>query len=88
MVLDSTRDDEPDVSVSVTFSPEGARRFEDLTREWTMRRTAIVLDDEINSAPIIKTAITGGRMSLSLGQGDLGQKIAEAKQLARGLRGR
>jgi preprotein translocase subunit SecY len=88
-VVDSpTVDGDPDVAVSVVFSPGAARRFEDFTRQWTMHRAAIVIDDEIKSAPIIKSAISGGRIMLSPGQGDLAKKKAEAKRLARGLKGR
>jgi preprotein translocase subunit SecY len=84
----STQDGEPDVAVSVTFSPEGARRFEDVTREWTNRRLAIVIDDEIVSAPVIKTVIRGGRVTITMGAGDFDVKLAEAKRLERGLRRR
>ena len=37
--------------VGVTFSPAGADRFEEITGANIQRRFAIILDDEINSAP-------------------------------------
>jgi preprotein translocase subunit SecD len=77
-----------DVYVSVTFSSAGAQRFEDVTREWTQRRLAIVVDGVINSAPVVKTAIGGGRTSITMGAGDPTKRAEEAKLLAARLRGR
>jgi hypothetical protein len=80
--------DRPPAYVLVTLSPQGARRFEDCTREWTQRRLAILIDGEINSAPVVKTAIKGGRLSITMGAGDPGKQLSEAKDLAQSLRGR
>jgi hypothetical protein len=68
-------------SVSLTFSPAAAKRFEDMTREWTGRRIAIVVNDEVRSAPIVRTAITGGHVSISMGAGDREKQLAEAREL-------
>ncbi len=53
--------------VALEFDREGARVFEDLTAENVQRRMAIVLDDTVNSAPVIQERIGGGRASITLG---------------------
>lgn len=80
--------DSEDVYVTVTLSEDGGKRFEDVTREWTQRRIAILVDDEINSAPVVKTTIHGGRVSITMGAGDPEKKFAEATALSVRLRGR
>ena len=66
--------------VGVTFSPAGADRFEEITGANIQRRFAIILDDEINSAPVIRSKI-GSRASITLGAGDPEQQLAQAKEL-------
>ncbi|MGE0409426.1 MAG: protein translocase subunit SecD [Amphiplicatus sp.] len=46
--------------INFAFDSRGARRFADYTREHVGELFAIVLDNEIISAPRIQTAITGG----------------------------
>ncbi|GJE55295.1 MULTISPECIES: protein translocase subunit SecD [Methylobacterium] len=46
--------------VSFKFNLRGAQRFGQATSENVGRRMAIVLDNEVVSAPVIRTAITGG----------------------------
>jgi preprotein translocase subunit SecD len=46
--------------VSFRFNKIGAKKFGDATRENVGKRFAIVLDNEIISAPVIQTPITGG----------------------------
>ena len=46
--------------VRFTFDSVGARRFADATRENVGKPFAIVLDNKVISAPVIKEAITGG----------------------------
>ena len=77
-----------DVYVAVTLSGEGGQRFEDLTREWVQRRIAILVDDEVNSAPVVKSVISGGHLSITMGAGDPDKKYEEARVLAARLRGR
>ena len=67
--------------VALEFTPEGAKKFADLTRNNIGRRLAIVLDGTIYSAPNIKTAITDGRAVIT-GINDLD----EATQIALVLR--
>ncbi len=54
-----------DPYVSITFNGEGARLFEKVTGENVNRRLAIVLDDNVYSAPNINEKISGGRAQIS-----------------------
>ena len=47
--------------VSLTFAPEGAKKFEEVTRQNIGKRLAIVLDGRVYTAPVIRQAITGGQ---------------------------
>lgn len=47
--------------VALSFNPDGARVFERVTSENVGRRLAIVLDGKVNSAPVIRDAISGGK---------------------------
>ncbi len=51
--------------VNFTFNSVGARRFADVTRANVNRRFAIVLDNQVISAPVIREPITGGRGQIS-----------------------
>ncbi|MBN9562516.1 MAG: protein translocase subunit SecD [Alphaproteobacteria bacterium] len=51
--------------VNFTFNSVGARRFADITRANVNRRFAIVLDNQVISAPVIREPITGGRGQIS-----------------------
>ena len=51
--------------VNFTFNSVGARRFADVTRANVNHRFAIVLDNQIISAPVIREPITGGRGQIS-----------------------
>jgi len=51
--------------VNFTFNSVGARRFADVTRANVSHRFAIVLDDKVISAPVIREPITGGRGQIS-----------------------
>jgi preprotein translocase subunit SecD len=72
--------------VAVTFSPTGADRFEEVTGANVQRRFAIILDDVIDSAPVIKTKIAGGHASITLGVGDPEQQLKNARKLELVLR--
>ena len=50
--------------VSIEFDREGARRFERITAENVGQRLAIVLDNTVYSAPVIRERIAGGRRRL------------------------
>jgi preprotein translocase subunit SecD len=51
--------------VNFTFNAVGARRFADITRTNVGRRFAIVLDNKVISAPVIREPILGGRGQIS-----------------------
>jgi len=68
-------------SVELVLSSSGARLFERITAENVNRRLAIVLDNRVYSAPVIKERIGGGRASIT-GSFD----IKEARDLALVLR--
>ena len=72
--------------VSLTFSPAGADRFEEVTGANVQRRFAIMLDETIDSAPVIKTKIGGGRASITLGAGDPEAQLKNARKLELVLR--
>jgi preprotein translocase subunit SecD len=72
--------------VSLTFSPAGADRFEEITGANINRRFAIILDDTIDSAPVIRSKIGGGRAQITMGAGDSEKQLHDANQLERLLR--
>jgi len=51
--------------ISLEFDAEGTREFARLTQEYVGRPFAIVLDGKVQSAPVIREAITGGRCSIT-----------------------
>jgi protein-export membrane protein SecD len=57
----STTDQNGQPAVSFTFDSLGAKRFADATRDNVGRLFAIVLDDDVISAPVIREPILGGR---------------------------
>jgi preprotein translocase subunit SecD len=51
--------------VSIEFDREGAQRFERITSENVGKRLAIVLDDTVYSAPVIRERISGGQAQIT-----------------------
>ena len=72
----------PRPSVSLDFSPAGTKIFADLTTRSVGKRLAIVLEDIVDSAPVIQTPITGGSAQITMGQGSRQEMIKNANQLA------
>jgi preprotein translocase subunit SecD len=69
--------------VQVTFNKTGADLFGKLTKENVKRRMAIVLDDTVDSSPVIQTEISGGVCSISLGGlKPISEILDEARNLA------
>ena len=69
--------------VAMKFDKKGAVIFEKLTRENTKRKMAIVLDDVVDSAPIIQGPIPGGNAQITLGGYKSQDEIlADAKALS------
>lgn len=67
--------------VSLVFNPVGAKLFEDITGHNVKKRLAIILDDNVYSAPVIQEKITGGNAQIT---GNF--TLDEAKDLAIVLR--
>lgn len=59
--------EQPQPSVSIEFSPTGRQLFGDLTTKNVGKRMAIVLEDIVDSAPVINEPITGGTASITMG---------------------
>jgi preprotein translocase subunit SecD len=72
--------------VLITFNHEGAGRFGDLTSKNVGHKMAIILDEEVSSAPHIETAITGGRCTITMGGTDPTRVQKEAQDLVTVLR--
>ncbi len=53
--------------VSITFDREGANLFEKASGASIGRKMAIILDEKINSAPVIESRIGGGRARITMG---------------------
>jgi preprotein translocase subunit SecD len=70
-----------DPQVTMSFDSRGAREFEELTGKYVGRQLAIVLDNQVYSAPTIKTRIPGGEAYI-----DGSFTIEEARLLAVVLR--
>jgi len=51
--------------VSISFDREGGRLFEKITGENIDRQLAIILDNNVYSAPVIRDKISGGQASIS-----------------------
>ncbi len=51
--------------VTLTFDRRGAKLFAKITGENIKKRLAIVLDNKVNSAPVIQDKITGGRAQIT-----------------------
>jgi preprotein translocase subunit SecD len=68
--------------VSLTFTALGASLFGEVTETNVGEYLAIMLDDDINSAPVIKEAITGGAAQISLGGNrSSNEMLSEAQSL-------
>ena len=72
--------------VLLSFSPAGAARFEQVTGANVNRRMAIVLDDIVDSAPVIMTKIGGGKATITMGAGTPDKQEHDARQLELVLR--
>lgn len=66
--------------VSIDFTAEGRERFAKVTTELLDQRLAILVNDELIVAPIVRTPITGGRAMIS---GNYSK--AEARRIADGI---
>ncbi len=67
--------------VSVDFDSQGAEDFGELTQENVDKQLAIMLDDEVKSAPNISEPILGGRCKITLGRTASSEATADANAL-------
>jgi len=72
--------------VLITFNRYGGNRFESLTGRNVGRRMAIILDDKVNSAPVIQARIGGGRSTITMGGSNSKEVYREAQDLVDVLR--
>jgi protein-export membrane protein SecD len=69
--------------VSLNFNLQGADLFEKMTGEHIGHRFAIVLEEKVDSAPVIQTRIGGGRARITLGgYKSYEETLQDAKDLA------
>ncbi len=72
--------------VLITFNRYGGNKFESLTGRSVGRRMAIILDDKVNSAPVIQAKIGGGRSTITMGGTNSKEVYREAQDLVDVLR--
>jgi preprotein translocase subunit SecD len=72
--------------VALTFTDAGGDRFEEVTAANIKRRFAIILDNKVESAPVIQTKIAGGHAQITLGSSDTESQLDEARKLELVLR--
>ncbi len=72
--------------VLITFNRKGARDFGDLTTRNVGKKMAIILDEEVSSAPVIQGAITQGKSTITMGGTDPARIQKEAQDLVNVLR--
>lgn len=67
--------------VLVSFTAEGAKKLAALTRDNLDRKLAIAVSGEVVVAPVIKSAIEGGRLAITV-DGDEREMLSKATMLA------
>ncbi len=65
--------------VDLEFNGEGTKKFAELTKKLVGQPMAIFFNGELQSAPVIREPITGGRAQISGGEG--GFAVEEAKKM-------
>ncbi len=65
--------------VSLEFNAEGSKKFADLTKELVGQKMAIFFDGELQSDPVIREVIYGGKAQIS--GGESGFEQAEAQRM-------
>lgn len=75
---------EPEVTFS--FSPDGRRRFSEITEKNVKKQMAIVLDEVVQSAPVIQGKIASSSARITLGGRDYQKSMNEANFIATALR--
>jgi preprotein translocase subunit SecD len=72
--------------VGIRFTDAGGATFERITGANIKRRFAIILDNRIESAPVIQSRIAGGNASITLGSSDPESQLRDARKLELVLR--
>jgi len=72
--------------VRMELTGVGADRFEDITEKNVKRRFAIILDQKVESAPVIQTKIPGGIATITMGSANVDQQVVDARKLELVLR--
>ncbi len=72
--------------VALNFTDAGGAIFEKVTRENVKRRFAIILDDRVESAPVIQGPIPGGHASITMGSSDPQTQLRDSRKLELVLR--
>ena len=72
--------------VLLDFNRFGSRVFGELTTEIVGQKLATILDGKVKSAPIINTAITGGRASITMGGADPDRQLKERDEVVNVLK--
>jgi preprotein translocase subunit SecD len=72
--------------VSMEMNAVGADRFEEITGKNIKRRFAIILDQKVESAPVIQTKIPGGHAQITMGSANVEQQLQDARKLELVLR--
>ncbi len=72
--------------VSLEFTDAGGATFERITGANIKRRFAIILDDRVESAPVIQGRIPGGRASITMGASDPQKQLEDSRKLELVLR--
>lgn len=80
--LDNSSRFENKPAVSLKFTGSGAKRFADITGENVGKLLAIILDNEVVSAPQIRQKIAGGNAIITLGKGNYNTLLKEASDLS------
>jgi protein-export membrane protein SecD/preprotein translocase SecF subunit len=73
--------EEPGPVVIVRFDARGTEAFAQLTTTSVGKRIAIVLDDSVDSAPVVQEPITGGQCSIRVGGDGLEDTLRKANAL-------
>ncbi len=71
-----------DVEVKMSMDTEGAAIWRTMTGENVGKCIAIVLDEQVQSAPVVQGEIPGGQSSISMGGGDVNGQLRDAMDLA------
>ncbi|MBK8498126.1 MAG: protein translocase subunit SecDF [Flavobacteriales bacterium] len=71
-----------DVEVRMSMTSEGAATWRTMTANNVGKYIAIVLDDLVQSAPVVQGEIPTGQSSISMGGGDVNEQLRDAIDLA------